>query len=265
MSIEPIPPVSKRHTRRNEWREKQINTLLLLHQKFPQTFARLNARTRRPLKVGIYRDITAAVPEIGIIEIKRALRYYCGDLRYHRACVDGADRLDLAGNVAGTVTTAAPAPHDISTGGTTRTQEIVAGRFEGGSDDAQVTSGRAMTITNATEPTTEPITAPTDNEYERHLGELVERFVRERGIETPLTKPRDAKRVAENTFQAVAYVLRSYGMRRLDDPWLTTRLGDFSDAQITALVAALKRMQPRYAAITNELIAEITKLEGPAS
>src|SRR6516164_7742691 len=41
-------------------------------------------------------------------------------------------------------------------------------------------------------------------------------------IETPLTMPRDAERVAESTFQAVAYVLRTSGMKRLDDPWLTT-------------------------------------------
>jgi hypothetical protein len=83
-------------------------------------------------------------------------------------------------------------------------------------------------------------------------------------IETPLTKPRDAERVAESTFQAVAYVLRTYGMKRLDDPWLTNRLADFSDAQVRELVAALGRMQPRYPAITKELITEIAKLEGRA-
>ena len=102
------------------------------------------------------------------------------------------------------------------------------------------------------------------DDYERHLGELVERFVRERDIETPLTKPRDAKRVAESTFQAVAYVLRTHGMTRLNDPWLTSRLAGFSDAQVKELVAALGRMQPRYAAITDGLIAEIAKLEGRA-
>jgi hypothetical protein len=100
------------------------------------------------------------------------------------------------------------------------------------------------------------------DELERRLGEMVERLVRQRQIETPLTKPRDAKRVAESTFQAVAYVLRQYGMRRLNDPWLTVRLAEFSDAQITELIAALGRMQPRYAAITNEVISEITKLRG---
>jgi hypothetical protein len=79
-------------------------------------------------------------------------------------------------------------------------------------------------------------------------------------IETPLTKPPGAKRAAESTFQAVAYVLRQYGMRRLNDPWLTTRLAGFSDAQITELIAALGRMQPRYLAITNKLITKIAKL-----
>jgi transposase len=98
------------------------------------------------------------------------------------------------------------------------------------------------------------------DEIERRLGALVERLVRERGIETPLTKPRDAKRVAESTYQAVAYVLRQYGMRRLNDPWLTVRLAEFSDAQIAELIAALGRMQPRYPAITDQLVAEIGKL-----
>jgi hypothetical protein len=60
----------------------------------------------------------------------------------------------------------------------------------------------------------------------------------------------------------VAYVLRSYGMQRLDDPWLTSRLGQFSDAQVAELIAALGRMQLHYPAITNELIAQITTLRG---
>jgi hypothetical protein len=72
----------------------------------------------------------------------------------------------------------------------------------------------------------------------------------------------DARRAAESTFQAVAYVLRQYGMRRLDDPWLTARLGEFSDAQIVELIAALGRMQQRYPALTNALIAQITTLRG---
>jgi hypothetical protein len=81
-------------------------------------------------------------------------------------------------------------------------------------------------------------------------------------IETPLTLPPGAKCAAESTFQAVAYVLRQHGMRRLNDPWLTTRLGEFSDAQIGDLIAALGRMKPRYPEITDQLISEIAKLGG---
>jgi hypothetical protein len=102
----------------------------------------------------------------------------------------------------------------------------------------------------------------TDDEYFRHFDRLVEGLVRQRQIETPLTKPRDANRAAESTFQAVAYVLRTYGMRRLNDAWLTNRLANFSDAQIKELVAALGRMRPKYPAITSELIAKIAELKG---
>ena len=79
-------------------------------------------------------------------------------------------------------------------------------------------------------------------------------------IETPLTKPPGAKRAAESTFQAVAYVLRQHGMRRLNDPWLTIRLAEFSDEQIVELIAALGRMQPRFPAITDKLINKIVEL-----
>jgi ProP effector len=104
MSIEPISPISKRRARAIAWNKACIETLLLLCQRFPLACPQLNARIRRPLKVGIHNDIAAALREIGITEIKRALRFYCADPRYLRACTDGADRLDLAGNIAGTVT-----------------------------------------------------------------------------------------------------------------------------------------------------------------
>jgi sRNA-binding protein len=106
MSVEPIPPISKRRARRLAWNAACIEVLLLLRQKFPSAFARLNAHKRRPLKIGIHNDLAAAFPDLDPVEIGRALHWYCGDLRYHRACADGAERIDLSGNVAGTVTTA---------------------------------------------------------------------------------------------------------------------------------------------------------------
>jgi hypothetical protein len=125
--------------------------------------------------------------------------------------------------------------------------------------------GKGDVVTQPAIKEPEPTVGPdgmTDNEYFRHFDQLVEGFVRQRQIETPLTMPRDAKRVAESTFQAVAYVLRTYGMRRLNDPWLTNRLANFPDAQIKELVAALGRMQPNCPAITDDLIAEIKELKG---
>jgi hypothetical protein len=49
----------------------------------------------------------------------------------------------------------------------------------------------------------------TDAEYFWHFDRLVEVAVWLRQFETPLTMPPDAKRVAESTYQAVAYVLRT--------------------------------------------------------
>jgi sRNA-binding protein len=86
------------------WRKAAFDTLLVLREKFPLAFYRLSARERRPLKVGIHLDLGAALPELGEGEVARALRFYVGDLRYHRACVDGAVRVGLDGEPAGVVT-----------------------------------------------------------------------------------------------------------------------------------------------------------------
>jgi sRNA-binding protein len=86
------------------WRKAAFDTLLVLREKFPLAFYRLSARERRPLKVGVHHDIAAAAPELGEGEVARALRFYVGDLRYHRACVDCAVRVGLDGEPAGIVT-----------------------------------------------------------------------------------------------------------------------------------------------------------------
>jgi ProP effector len=95
---------SKAAQRNRAWREARLDTLLTLRQRFPHTFTRLSNRSRRPLKIGIHLDIEAAMPDLDPIEISRALCYYVADIRYHRACTEGAQRIDLNGNPAGTVT-----------------------------------------------------------------------------------------------------------------------------------------------------------------
>jgi hypothetical protein len=122
-----------------------------------------------------------------------------------------------------------------------------------------------MTQTTIEKP--EPTVGPdgmTDDEYFRRFGRLVEGLVRQRQIETPLTKPRDAKRAAQSTCQAVLFVLREHGMARLYDPWVISRLAQFSPPQVEELVAALTRLKskPLGKNVTDELIAGVARVRG---
>ena len=47
---------------------------------------------------------------------------------------------------------------------------------------------------------------------------------------------------AQSTFDAVLWVLRSYGVARLADDWMLPRLGGFSDDQMHELIAAMHRL-----------------------
>jgi hypothetical protein len=60
----------------------------------------------------------------------------------------------------------------------------------------------------------------------------------------------------QTTYDAVLWVLREYGVARLDDAWMRPRLREFSTTQLKELIAAMGRMQPRYP-ITSELISTL--------
>jgi ProP effector len=85
-------------------RAAAIKTLLALRQNFPAAIARLDVTRRQPLKVGIAADIAAAMPEIAAAEIALALKIYTSHVGYLTACIEGAERIDLAGQPAGAVT-----------------------------------------------------------------------------------------------------------------------------------------------------------------
>lgn len=74
----------------------------LLALSFPKCFAAKGAK-KWPIKVGIDRDIKAALPELSRKQIKRALADYCGGPTYHRAILTRCGRVDLAGKYAGIV------------------------------------------------------------------------------------------------------------------------------------------------------------------
>jgi sRNA-binding protein len=82
-----------------------------LCEAYPKTFF-INARLRRPLKLGIAKDVKADLAtdpdnELKFYDIDRTLEWYCGHVGYLIASsVAGAARINLAGTKAGTVTEA---------------------------------------------------------------------------------------------------------------------------------------------------------------
>jgi hypothetical protein len=79
------------------------DTITALADLFPNCFYVFEQR-RQPLKLGIRDDVLAALN--GAITLKEAavaLRIYCGNSGYLKACKEGAPRIDLNGEVAGHV------------------------------------------------------------------------------------------------------------------------------------------------------------------
>src|SRR5262245_13476775 len=79
-------------------------TIALLAEAWPNCFA-VQFRGRKPLKIGIGKDIAAATAEaITPNELEAALGLYTKQLGYLKALKEGAVRVDLNGAPAGTVT-----------------------------------------------------------------------------------------------------------------------------------------------------------------
>ena len=78
-------------------------------------------------------------------------------------------------------------------------------------------------------------------------------------IETPLTKPPNAKRAAQSTFDACLWVLRTYGTARLADVWMLPRLAEFSPEQMQELIAAMRRLRAsgRWPNVTDDLVSRL--------
>src|SRR5262245_42560137 len=78
--------------------------IALLAERYPKCFLVYEGR-RRPLKIGIHRDIKAALDgAITPAELHKALGIYCSNPAYLDHTRTGAWRLDLDGNPAGVVT-----------------------------------------------------------------------------------------------------------------------------------------------------------------
>ena len=81
-----------------------LDLIGVLAERFPACFA-VNPSYRRPLKLGIHVDILAQLNDATAPrDLSAALRIYVSNSKYLKALVAGADRVDLNGVPAGTVT-----------------------------------------------------------------------------------------------------------------------------------------------------------------
>ena len=90
----------------SSWQAAAYAALALLAERFPHTFVIHEAR-RRPLKVGIFSEVAAAVNgAIKPHELRAAFHSYTDNRGYLRNLRAGAARIDLDGNEAGVVSAA---------------------------------------------------------------------------------------------------------------------------------------------------------------
>jgi sRNA-binding protein len=72
-----------------------VNAIIaMLCEKFPHAFVMYEQR-RRPLALGIHKEIAAAMPTLTKEQIKTAMRSYVANIAYLRACRAGAARVNL--------------------------------------------------------------------------------------------------------------------------------------------------------------------------
>lgn len=90
---------------KNHLRERNAAICAMLAELYPSTFMPPGA-PKKPLAIGIGDALTLAIPEVGAMNMARALNDYTGGPIYLRACVAGADRIGLDGKPNGVVTEA---------------------------------------------------------------------------------------------------------------------------------------------------------------
>lgn len=85
-------------------RDRYQTTREMLHAKFPDCIGKDGVNSKRPLKIGIVRDLYAADLGISNAEVRNFLRAYTSGLKYLKSISKGGDRYDLAGQPCGVIT-----------------------------------------------------------------------------------------------------------------------------------------------------------------
>ena len=89
-------------------RSKPVDPVVLtigkLQKRFPKAFPK-NPSPKVPLKIGIFEDLLAHAAELALseTELRAAIKIWCRGSRYWTSMVEGAVRVDLAGEEAGRV------------------------------------------------------------------------------------------------------------------------------------------------------------------
>jgi ProP effector len=85
---------------------RALDVRAILARRFPLCFGGFG-EPKRPLKIGIVVDAIVGCPDIKPHAVALAIADYCWGETYHRSMLEGAARIDLHGNAAGTVTKSA--------------------------------------------------------------------------------------------------------------------------------------------------------------
>jgi ProP effector len=79
-----------------------VHAIAKLQKRLPQTFPN-NPAPKAPLKIGIFEDLLQHTQALALTEadLREAIRTWCRGTRYWTCLVEGASRVDLAGQEAG--------------------------------------------------------------------------------------------------------------------------------------------------------------------
>lgn len=80
--------------------------------------------------------------------------------------------------------------------------------------------------------------------------------------EATLRARRNLYGAAPSTVEAVMYELRTYGLAAIAGPNCQRRLSELSDVQLRQVIERLYRLQPKYPAITDNLLLALWELVG---
>ncbi|MGT2508816.1 ProQ/FinO family protein [Cupriavidus basilensis] len=98
------PKVSARPAKPVKPFDPGLQAIAKLQKRFPPTFPK-NPAPKVPLKIGIFEDLVQHAQELGLTEpaLRDAIRTWCRGTCYWACLVEGAPRVDLAGQEAGHV------------------------------------------------------------------------------------------------------------------------------------------------------------------